>query len=581
MKRFLTIGVSLLLVLLMSVTLFVACDKNDDVKDKGNKPVSDSTESTANETDEPEEPEETKETEKTEETEVTTNATASVNFSWVNGYTLDKTYDGKAVEAPAASNYYAEGITDTVTTEWYAGTNKLDAAPINAGEYKVVLKAGTNVLEKTFTISKKVLTNLTFNKVYDGTKTVEIALTADNGIVEGEELVFMGMTNTADVGSKLTIMAVQYKDGAAASNYTFKNEDVAFNVIPMKIKYDATTPITKTYDGTARVTLTITEGFALAGDSCTVSFIAQTANGSAIKNASSYENVVAANVVDNNPNVEIEFENLNLKISQKKIRMYLNPNADTGAYYANVELTAAQVAKGYGYIIPEAGVCVGDEVKFKFVGNDYQSITSGPVLLFDADAKIPNSLPGGINALKIELDNTGDGANYVLEATGSNGKYSDGIDAFTGMGSYDGLVGYMFVGNSTTDVLVGIWSGQTYADPDDTSAIKLDLTDKTEASQAINNVKNDASKHRAPVTVKLKANTKYMLKVVNASNENTFDPNYNVNYHGEGIFTSWGEKIAYDNGTMTFTTLEFYDGEYYIGLYTNYGYNLIITEVVE
>ena len=259
--------------------------------------------------------------------------------------------------------------------------------------------------------------------------------------------------------------------------------------------------------------------------------------------------------------------------------MYLKPNAETGAYYANVEMTATQVAQGYGYIIPEAGVCVGDEVKFKFVGNDYQSITSGPVLLFAADATIPNNLP--IKALKIELDKTGDGANYILEATGSNGKYSDGADAVTGMGSYDGLVGYMFVGNSTTDVDVGTWSGQTYADPDDTTAIKLDLTDKTEASQAINNVKNDASEHRAPVTVKLKANTKYMLKVVNASNENTFDPNYNVSYHGEGIFTSWGEKIAYDNGTMTFTTLEFYDGEYYIGLYTNYGYNLIITEVVD
>lgn len=564
MKRNHKLVLSLILVLLMSTSVLVACGNgNDDEKetkdtsieatdDNGNKENGDNKE----------------------------NNDSDVNFSWVNGYTLDKSYDGKAATAPAASTYYAVGITDTVTTEWYSGTTKLDAAPVNAGEYKVVLRAGDKTLEKTFTIAKKVLTNLTLNKVYDGQKAVEIPLSANNGIVEGEELVFVGMTNTADVGANLTMMAVQYKDGAAASNYTFKNEDVAFSLTPMKIKYDATTPITKTYDGTARVTITITEGFALAGDSCTVSFIAQTANGSAIKNASSYENVVAANVVDNNPNVEIEFENLNLKISQKKIRMYLKPNADTGAYYANVELTAAQVAKGYGYIIPEAGVCVGDEVKFKFVGNDYQDITSaGPVLLFAADATIPDNLP--TEALKIELDKTGDGANYILEATGSNGKYSDGADAVTGMGSYDGLVGNMFVGNSTTDVSVGTWSGQTYADPDDTTAIKLNLTDKTEASQVINNVKNDASEHRAPVTVKLKANTKYMLKVVNASNENTFDPNLNNSYHGEGIFTSWGEKIDYDNGTMTFTTLEFYDGEYYIGLYTNYGYNLIITEVVE
>ena len=567
MKRNHKLVLSLILVLLMSASVLVACG-NGNADEKETKDTSiEATDDNGN---------------KEENGGNKENNDSDVNFSWVNGYTLDKTYDGKAVEVPAASTYYAVGITDTVTTEWYSGTTKLDAAPVNAGEYKVVLKAGDKTLEKTFTIAKKVLTNLTLNKVYDGQKAVEIALSANNGVVEGEELVFVGMTNTADVGANLTMMAVQYKDGTAASNYTFKNEDVAFSLTPMKIKYDATTPITKTYDGTARVTITITEGFALAGDSCTVSFIAQTANGSAIKNANSYENVVAANVVDNNPNVEIEFENLNLKINQKKIRMYLNPNAETGAFYANVGLTVEQVAKGYGYIIPEAGVCVGDEVKFKFVGNNYQSITSGPVLLFAADATIPNNLPTGINALKIELDKTtGDGANYILEATGSNGKYSDGADAVTGMGSYDGLVGYMFVGNSTTDVSVGTWSGQTYADPDDTTAIKLDLTDKTEASQVINNVKNDASKHRAPVTVKLKANTKYMLKVVNASNENTFDPNLNVDYHGEGIFTSWGEKIAYDNGTMTFTTLEFYDGEYYIGLYTNYGYNLIITEVVD
>lgn len=564
MKKSIKLTVALLLTLLMSATAFVACSKNDE-----EPPAREPSTSAP-----------------TEETEANGNGDieSSGDISWVANYSLDKTYDGKAVEAPAASNYYNTNADETVTVEWYEGTTKLNAAPINAGVYKVSLTAGEDTITKSFTISKKALTNLTFSKVYDGTKTVDIALTANNGIVEGEELVFVGMSNTADVGAKLTMMAVQYKDGTAASNYTFKNEDVAFNVTPMKIKYDATTPITKTYDGTARVTITITEGFALAGDSCTVSFIAKTEGGSEIKNANynAYENVVAANVVDNNPNVEIEFENLNLKINQKKIRMYLAPNAGTGAYYANVGLTATQVAQGYGYIIPEAGVCVGDEVKFKFVGNDYQSITSGPVLLFAADATIPNNLPTGINALKIELDKTtGDGANYILEATGSNGKYSDGADAVTGMGSYDGLVGYMFVGNSTTDVSVGTWSGQTYADPDDTTAIKLDLTDKTEASQAINNVKNDASKHRAPVTVKLKANTKYMLKVVNASNENTFDPNHSVDYHGEGIFTSWGEKIAYNNGTMTFTTLEFYDGEYYIGLYTNYGYNLIITEVVE
>ena len=569
MKRKHKLVLSLILVLLMSTSVLVACG-NADEKETKDISIEETDDNGNKENGENEENDENKE-----------NNDSDVNFSWVNGYTLDKSYDGKAVEAPAASTYYAVGITDTVTTEWYSGTTKLDAAPVNAGEYKVVLRAGDKTLEKTFTIAKKALTNLTLNKVYDGQKAVEIALSANNGVVEGDELVFVGMTNTADVGAKLTMMAVQYKDGTAASNYTIKNEDVAFNVTPMKIKFDATTPITKTYDGTARVTLTITEGFALAGDSCTVSFIAQTANGSAIKNANSYENVVAANVVDNNPNVEIEFENLNLKINQKKIRMYLAPNADTGAYYANVEMTATQVAKGYGYIIPEAGVCVGDEVKFKFVGNDYQSITSGPVLLFAADATIPSNLSTGIKALKIELDKTtGDGANYILEATGSNGKYSDGADAVTGMGSYDGLVGYMFVGNSTTDVDVGTWSGQTYVDPDDTAAIKLDLTDKTEASQVINKVKNDTSEHPAPVTVKLKANTKYMLKVVNASNENTFDPNYNVDYHGEGIFTSWGEKIAYDNGTMTFTTLEFYHGEYYIGLYTNYGYNLIITEVV-
>ena len=559
MKRFLKIGVALILVLLMTVTLFACANKDT------NKDTESGSDTKASETVDNKETNDTK-----------------TDFSWVNGYTLDKTYDGKAVEAPAASTYYAVGITDTVTTEWYSGTTKLDAAPVNAGEYKVVLKAGDKTLEKTFTIAKKVLTNLTLNKVYDGQKAVEIALSANNGVVEGEELVFVGMTNTADVGANLTMMAVQYKDGAAASNYTFKNEDVAFSLTPMKIKYDATTPITKTYDGTARVTITITEGFALAGDSCTVSFIAKTAGGSEIKSAASYESVTAADIVDNNPNVDVEFDNnLKLKINSKKIRMFLAPNAETGAYYANVQLTTEQLAKGYGYIIPEAGVCFGDVVKFKFVGNDYQSVTAGtPVFLFAADATIPDSLLGGQGkGLKIELDKTGDAANYVLEAMASNGKYNDGTDAVIGMGTYDGLVGFMTVNSSTSGFLVGTWSGKTYVDPDATTAIKLDLTDKTEASQVINNVANDASYHRAPVTLKLKANTKYMIKIVNASSENTFDPNYNVDYHGEGIFTSWGEKLAYDSATMTFTTLEFYDGEYYVGTYSTYGLNFIIQEV--
>ena len=61
------------------------------------------------------------------------------------------------------------------------------------------------------------------------------------------------------------------------------------------------------------------------------------------------------------------------------------------------------------------------------------------------------------------------------------------------------------------------------------------------------------------------------------------DPNQLVNfsYAGEGIFTSWGEKLAYDDATNTFKTLEFYDGSYFIGTKALNGWKLVIEEVVE
>ena len=103
---------------------------------------------------------------------------------------LSKTYDKVELADPT----YVTNSDGVVTFEWYNGTTKLDAKPVNAGTYKVkviVAESATYVGisdEKTFTITPKVLYNLELHVTYAKTTAFSnVSVPVSAGVVEGDD----------------------------------------------------------------------------------------------------------------------------------------------------------------------------------------------------------------------------------------------------------------------------------------------------------------------------------------------------------------------------------------------------------
>ena len=153
-----------------------------------------------------------------------------------DGKTLDKTYDGSAVDV---SDKFSSNGNGEVTLMFKAQGAEDDAyaatAPKNAGEYTVKVSvratAEWKATSKTFdfAIAKKVLT-ATGTKVYDGNATVSATLT---GVVEGD-----AVTATITMTSKnidATVQSVML-EGADKDNYTINIENVSVTIAPREIK---------------------------------------------------------------------------------------------------------------------------------------------------------------------------------------------------------------------------------------------------------------------------------------------------------------------------------------------------------
>ena len=106
---------------------------------------------------------------------------------------LSKDYDGTAVSAPT----YLTNSTGVVTVEWYQGSTKLPAAPVNAGAYTVkviVAETATHAgasATKAFAIAKATptLTNVALSPVeiaYGNSYNVNYSLTSGAGTVTVE-----------------------------------------------------------------------------------------------------------------------------------------------------------------------------------------------------------------------------------------------------------------------------------------------------------------------------------------------------------------------------------------------------------
>ena len=128
----------------------------------------------------------------------------------------DKVYDGKAatVEVKGAENF---------ATIWYEDDNKLESAPVNAGEYRVVVTMqqtenyNAAMAEKTVKISKvKSVVTVT----YSGEK-----LTVDSALPTAKDFTVTGGKGT------LTVNGPALTEGTVKVSYTFTPDDVNYESV--------------------------------------------------------------------------------------------------------------------------------------------------------------------------------------------------------------------------------------------------------------------------------------------------------------------------------------------------------------
>ena len=153
-----------------------------------------------------------------------------------DGKTLDKTYDGSAVDVSDKFSFNGNG---EVTLMFKAQGAEDDAyaatAPKNAGEYTVKVSvratAEWKATSKTFdfAIAKKVLT-ATGTKVYDGNATMPATLT---GVIAGDAVTATITMDSKNVGA--TVQSVVL-DGADKDNYTINIANVSVTVTQREIK---------------------------------------------------------------------------------------------------------------------------------------------------------------------------------------------------------------------------------------------------------------------------------------------------------------------------------------------------------
>ena len=167
-----------------------------------------------------------------------TAGTVSINASYAPG----KTYDKTPVAAPVLADCTTNNAEGAFSITWYQkvdgvyGSTPLAAAPVNAGDYKVVVKIAETddyteaTAEKEFTIAKKQLTvtgTTVADKDYDGTTTATVTVGTLSGVVDGEDVTVSasGTFASAAAGNDIAVTVTYQIGGADGANYLAPETD--------------------------------------------------------------------------------------------------------------------------------------------------------------------------------------------------------------------------------------------------------------------------------------------------------------------------------------------------------------------
>ena len=226
-----------------------------------------------------------------------------------DGKTLDKTYDGSAVDVSDKFSFSGNGEVTLMFKAQGAEDDKYIAtAPKDAGEYTVKVSvratAEWKATSKTFdfAIAKKVLT-ATGTKEYDGNATVPATLT---GVVEGETVTATITMDSKNVGA--TVQSVML-EGADKDNYVIDKANVVASITKKEI---SGLSVNKSYTGEKEFGASFGSSVIVAGDDIRAKITMESKNAGA--------NLVAVSLIGNDAgNYTIKKENVSVTVTPREI----------------------------------------------------------------------------------------------------------------------------------------------------------------------------------------------------------------------------------------------------------------------
>ncbi len=155
------------------------------------------------------------------------------------GKTLDKTYDGSAVDVSGKFSFNGNGeVTLTFKAQGAADDAYAETAPKNAGEYTVKVSVAATAEWKSatktfdFEIAKKVLTGASATKMYDGNVTI---VATPDGVVAGDAVTATITMDSKNVGATVKEVALA---GADKDNYVIDKTKVTASITKKDITKD-------------------------------------------------------------------------------------------------------------------------------------------------------------------------------------------------------------------------------------------------------------------------------------------------------------------------------------------------------
>ena len=266
------------------------------------------------------------------------------------GKTLDKTYDGSAVDVSDKFSFNGNGeVTLMFKAQGAADDAYAATAPKNAGEYTVKVSVRATAEWKSasktfdFAIAKKVLT-ATGTKEYDGSATMPATLT---GVIAGDAVTATITMDSKNVGA--TVQSVML-DGADKDNYVIDKTKVTASITQKEIP---SLPVYKSYTGEKEFGASFGSSVIVAGDDIRAKITMESKNaGAAVQGVT----LVGAD----KDNYTIKMENVKVTVVPREIKI------------KDLEVEYNGMSK---YILVNIQASSADATKYNFVTGDHVNLS--------------------------------------------------------------------------------------------------------------------------------------------------------------------------------------------------------------